>query len=108
MARHGVFPHELVVAQEFSVDVELGLDLSHPAKTDQLCDTVDYGQVADLVQSIMDGPSYHLLEALAREISWRVLELDARIGVAVVRVRKMAPPLSVLVQGVEVEVRSER
>ena len=42
---HGVFEHEKREGQEFVVDVEIAVDLAPAGRTDDLGDTVNYGEI---------------------------------------------------------------
>src|SRR6185503_15846979 len=69
VGRHGVTDEERAEAQPFEVDLLVRLDLSTPARTDDLADTVDYGALFKLTREVVEGPSFHLLEALAAAIA---------------------------------------
>ena len=94
-ATHGVLAHEKVEPQPFEVDVILHADLSRPAETDALEDTVDYGALQELVGAIVTGPSFDLIEALAGAIARAVLAATdpAIVDGVEVRVRKPQAPL---------------
>ncbi len=94
-ARHGVLAHEKVEPQPFEVDVVLHADLSRPAESDALADTVDYSAVHELVGAIVTGPSFDLIEALAGAIARAVLAATdpAVVDAVEVRVRKPEAPL---------------
>ena len=94
-ARHGVLPHEKVEPQPFEVDVVLHADLSRPAETDALEDTVDYAALHELVGAIVTGPSFDLIEALAGAIARAVLAATdpALVDAVEVRVRKPQAPI---------------
>ena len=49
VGHHGVFDHEKRDGQPFVVDVVLEADLSRPAVTDELGDTIDYGTLAQRI-----------------------------------------------------------
>ena len=89
-ARHGVHAHEKTDPQPFEVDVVLHADLSGAADRDELEATVDYAALHDLVDAIVRGPSFDLIEALAGAIARAVLRsTDPRVVAEVeVRVRK--------------------
>jgi dihydroneopterin aldolase len=89
-ARHGVNADEKERDQPFEVDLVLLADLSLAAERDDLAATVDYGELFDLVTSIMTGPSVDLIETLAATIASRVLHATdpALVGGVEVRVRK--------------------
>ena len=65
---HGVHPEEKARPQLFEVDVEIFRDLTKPAASDRIEDTVDYSQVVSSVQEVMKGETCNLLERLAGKI----------------------------------------
>jgi len=71
--RHGVFEHEKRDGQDFVVDVTVWLELSAAAATDDLSQTVHYGELAELAAGIIGGPPRDLIEAVAGEIADAVL-----------------------------------
>lgn len=101
---HGVLDHERQIAQEFAVDVTLGLELNKAGKSDRIQDTVNYADVADLVARVMQGPSKKLLESLAESICDETLRRWP-VQRVTVRIRKMAPPLKMVAGWVEVEIQ---
>ncbi len=90
---HGVLPEERERPQPFAVDIELSVDLSSPGLSDDLSDTVDYGEISIAVGKIVSEESYFLLERLASRIA-EVCRSDERVTRAVVTVRKLKPPIS--------------
>lgn len=85
---HGVLPEEQSLGQRFIVDVELYLDLRPAGESDDPDRTVNYARVFELVESIVGGRPYRLIEAVAEAIASAVLE---RFPVAVTRVRVKKP-----------------
>lgn len=104
LGRHGVELEERLEPQPFEVDVILRGDLGAPAASDDLADTVDYSAVFRIVQGIVEGQSFRLIEALAGTIADTLLA-DARIGDVEVRVRKPKAPLPGAFDTVEVRLR---
>ena len=94
-AMHGVLDSERVDPQPFEVDLVLHADLSDAGRTDALADTVDYRGLHELVDSIVMGPSFNLIEGLADAIARAELTAtDPRlVGAVEVRVRKPEAPL---------------
>jgi dihydroneopterin aldolase len=94
-ALHGVLASEKVDPQPFEVDLVLHVDLDDAARTDALDDTVDYRGLHELVDSIVMGPSFDLIEGLAGAIARAVLAGTdpRRVGAVEVRVRKPEAPL---------------
>ena len=105
--RHGVTAEERAEPQPLEVDVVLRLDLSRPAASDALADTVDYAAVFVLVRQIVEGRSFHLLEALAAAIADAVLAAFP-VDEVETRVRKPKAPLPGAFDTVEVRLRRRR
>jgi dihydroneopterin aldolase len=94
--RHGVTKAEESVGAWFSVDVELALDLTPAAISDDLGAAIDYGAVARRIVEIGTGPRVNLIERLAGMVAESMLrEFPARE--VRVRVRKLTAPLNGLV-----------
>jgi dihydroneopterin aldolase len=107
LGRHGVQLEERMEPQPFEVDVILRGDLSVPAASDELADTVDYGQVFTLVADVVEGRSFRLIEALAGAIAAAVLDV-LPVDDVEVRVRKPKAPLPGAFETVEARLRRRR
>jgi dihydroneopterin aldolase len=105
--RHGVNPEEQVTPQPFEVDLILRADLSRPAVTDDLADTVDYSAVFAVVARVVEERSYRLIERLAGAIAEAVLSAFPVDDVEV-RVRKPKAPLPGAFETVEARLRRRR
>ncbi len=70
---HGVFDHEKRDGQHFLVDVTLWLDLTAAVSSDDLLQTVHYGELAQLAADVISGPPKDLIEAVAGEIADAVM-----------------------------------
>jgi len=101
---HGVFEHEKRDGQDFVVDVTIWLDLSRAVATDDLIETVHYGELAELAAGIIAGPPRDLIEAVAGEIADTVM---ARYPVhaAEVTLHKPSAPIPLSFSDVSVTVR---
>ena len=66
---HGVYPEERASGQPFVVDVVLAVDLEHAGRSDDVTDTVHYGELAQRVVAIIEGPPANLLETLAARVA---------------------------------------
>lgn len=107
MAVHGVLAEERSRPQPFEVDLDLEVDLGPAADSDDLTDTVDYGQLAERVIKVVEGPSFSLLEALASAVADAALA-DERVHRVTVAVRKLRPPLPVQARSVGVRLHRVR
>ena len=100
---HGVLPEERLRPQPFEVNLELHVDLAKAGASDDLADTVDYGEVCDAVSRVVSTESYQLLERLAQRIV-EVCTTDPRVLGVVVEVRKLEPPVQAEVDHVAVRI----
>ena len=90
---HGVNPEERSLGQPFVVDLEAELDLSVPAASDRLDDTVSYTELYRAVKAVMEGEPRNLLETAAGTIVNQILEQHPQIDSVRVRVQKPRPPI---------------
>jgi len=104
---HGVMAAEQELGQPFIVDLEMYCDLREAGEKDDLARTVDYSRVFALVQRIVTGERFQLIEALAERIAAEVLS-GFSISEVVVRVKKPHAPLQGIFTDVVVELRRGR
>ena len=104
---HGVFPAEAELGQRFYVDLELDLDLSRAARSDDLHDTVNYADVYALVKEIVEGERFKLVEALTGRIAEQLLASFPFAEVKV-KVTKPDPPIHGHYDGVAIEMVRKR
>jgi dihydroneopterin aldolase len=71
--RHGTLPAERELGQPFVVDVELRLDLRPAGLSDDLAQTVDYGEVHRRAREIVEGEPVNLTETVAERIAATIL-----------------------------------
>jgi dihydroneopterin aldolase len=104
---HGVSEAEQEVGQRLEFDISFDVPDCDAVLTDRLEDTIDYGQVCDIVALAATERSYKTLERLAQVVGERLME---RYGCESVRVRaaKPEPPLPLAIQEIAVEVTQER
>jgi 7,8-dihydroneopterin aldolase/epimerase/oxygenase len=104
---HGVSDAEQEIGQRLEFDVTFDVPDCDAVLTDRVEDTIDYGDVADLVALAATERSYRTLERLAHVVGERLAE---RYGSERVRVRatKPEPPLPLAIEEVSVEVLVER
>ncbi len=91
---HGVYPDEKREGQEFVVDAVLELSLRRAAETDDVVDTVHYGELAERLVAVVEGEPVDLLETLAQRLADDVLS-DARIDAVTITVHKPQAPITV-------------
>jgi 7,8-dihydroneopterin aldolase/epimerase/oxygenase len=105
--RHGVFEFEREQGQDFVVDVTLELDLATAAYSDDVKDTVHYGELAAALVGVVEGEPVNLIETLAGRLL-DVCLADARVSAATVTVHKPQAPISHAFADVSVTMRGTR
>lgn len=104
---HGVSDAEQEVGQRLEFDVSFDVPAPDALLTDRIEDTIDYGEVCDLIALAATERSYRTLERLGHVIAERLAE---RYGCETVRVRaaKPEPPLPLSLEQIAVEVVLDR
>ncbi len=105
--RHGVYASERASGQLFVVDLDLEVHAPRAAESDELVDTVDYGEIAERVMAVVQGEPVALLERLADRIATVCLS-DERVDSAAVTVHKPDAPLNVPCQDVSLTISRSR
>ncbi|EIT84159.1 dihydroneopterin aldolase [Fictibacillus macauensis ZFHKF-1] len=90
---HGVFPEETKLGQRFIVDLILELDLAPAGHSDDIEQSVHYGEVYALVKEIVEGEPRKLVEAVTESIAEALLESFSLIQQCTVKVIKPDPPI---------------
>lgn len=104
---HGVFKEERANGQEFVVDLAIYCDLRQAGLSDDLADTIHYGELALKVHRLIEGEPLDLIEALAERIAAEVLA-NQIVDRVVVTVHKPSAPISVPFADVAVTITRER
>lgn len=104
---HGVYEQERREGQEFVADVVLQLSLRAAAASDDVADTVHYGEFAEQVAAVLAGEPADLLETVAQRI------VDVALGYPIVQavsvtVHKPHAPITVPFGDVSVTLRRKR
>ncbi|PRZ43166.1 dihydroneopterin aldolase [Antricoccus suffuscus] len=104
---HGVFDFERRDGQDFVIDCTLGLDTSAAAQTDDVLQTVHYGELAEGLAGVVAGEPCNLIETLAQRL------LDVALGYDLVEwaeivVHKPSAPIPLTFADVAVVVRREK
>jgi dihydroneopterin aldolase len=89
---HGVLPEERADGQEFVVDAVLHLDLRPAGASDDLAQTVHYGELAERLAAVVAGDPVDLLEVLAERLAAVCLSYDL-VERAEVTVHKPQAPI---------------
>ena len=103
---HGVSEAERELGQRLEIDVSFDVPDCDAVLTDRIEDTVDYGEVADIVALAATERSYRTLERLCHVVCERLAE-RFRCESVTVRAAKPEPPLPLSIEEVAVEVTRE-
>jgi dihydroneopterin aldolase len=90
---HGVLPEERDRAQPFEIDIDIEMDLSAAAVSDELHHTADYGVVIDAVATVVQGQHCDLMEHLAGRLLEAVRVHAPGASAVSVSIRKLRPPV---------------
>ncbi len=105
--RHGVLDHERRDGQDFVVDAVLEVSTAAAAASDELADTIDYGDLAQRLAAVVAGEPVNLIETLVDRLAGECLR-DPRVEAARVTVHKPQAPIPLTFADVAVTVRRER
>ncbi|PLT33047.1 dihydroneopterin aldolase [Bacillus sp. V5-8f] len=105
---HGVFPEENKLGQRFAVDLTVELDLSKAGQSDNLNDSINYGELYLICKDIVEGQTFNLVESIAEHIASQVLENYKAVHFCTVKVYKPDPPIPGHYQSVAVEIKRGR
>lgn len=103
-ARHGVMDEEEALGQRFFVDAELEVQPNGPLESDALETTVDYGVAFKMIEKIVTGRRYFLIEALAMEIARSLEAQFPQIRRVRITLRKPNAPVAGVLDYVQVSV----
>lgn len=101
--RHGVYDHEREDGQDFTIDLTLRMPLREAAASDDVADTVHYGELAEKVAAVVAGEPVNLIETLAERIADVALS-DTRVHAVTVTVHKPHAPIPLTFADVAVTV----
>lgn len=106
-ASHGVLDWEKDSKQIFVIDLSVYTDHSRAVASDDISDTLDYGELSFRVHELVANSSYDLIEKLADAVARSVLE-DERVERVLVTVHKPEAPMPVSFSDVSVTVDRSR
>jgi len=101
---HGVMLEENKLGQRFRIDLELGLDMTEAARSDDVSATVSYAHVYDLVKEAFEEKRFKLIEALGHHIIVRLFNRFDRLDWVRIKVRKPEAPLPIVAGEAAIEI----
>jgi len=106
-AHHGFFEHERENGQVFVLDVDVEIDATAAAHSDDIQHTVDYAALSEAIRSAVASDPVHLLEALALRVFTTIFAFDL-VQAATVTIHKPQAPMPVDIAGVSLTMSRER
>jgi dihydroneopterin aldolase len=106
-AHHGVFEHERQNGQLFVLDVDVEIDSTRAAASDDLGDTVNYAALAQAISDSVAGEPVNLLETLALRVLTTIFGFEHALS-AHVTIHKPQAPMPVTLAGVSFTMFRER
>ena len=91
----GVTSAERRMRRPVRLDLELGFDLRPSGQSDDLAQTIDYGEIFEVVEKVAGGREHKLAEALGERIAAALFE-NFPIDSVTLTVRKSKPIAGVL------------
>ena len=101
---HGVLPHEAIEGQEFSVDLLVNLDLRAASLSDDLTETINYADLAQIAHDNIVGERVQLIERLAGRIADEISSTYPQITSVSVTVHKPHAPVTVDFENISVTI----
>lgn len=99
MVHIGCSEKERSQAQEVHISFSVGFKEPPPGEiTDQIEQTLCYGQMCKKIKALVRGQEYHLIEKLAKDC-WNTLKEDSPQVLVQVTVKKVTPPIEGLLGG---------
>ncbi len=93
-AYHGVLAEEKVLGQKFYLDAELSLDLRAAGRSDDVEQTVSYAAVYRVIDGIVTGERFDLIEGLGHRICGEILASFDKVAAVRLTVRKPGAPVN--------------
>ncbi|MDO4942183.1 MAG: 2-amino-4-hydroxy-6-hydroxymethyldihydropteridine diphosphokinase [Lachnospiraceae bacterium] len=107
-ANHGVFKEENTLGQKFLFSFEMEVDMKRAGVSDNLDDSVNYGEVCRKVHDFAKANTYRLLEALAESVSRMLLMEFPQIISLKTEIKKPWAPVGLPLDTVSVEIMRSR
>lgn len=105
---HGAIQEERVLGQYFITDIVLYIDLTAASETDDLNETVHYGEVYNLAEEIIKGEPVSLIERLAGKINAELFDRYDKIVEIETTITKPNPPIDGNYESVAITLHGKR
>lgn len=107
-ANHGVFREEETMGQRFMISIRMFADISDAAKSDDISNSVNYGEVCAFVTEYTKSHRVKLIEKAAQDIAYALLDKYFMLKSVEVKVKKPWAPIGLPLEDVLVDVTRKR
>ncbi len=107
-ANHGVFDEEKAMGQRFMISLKMHTDISNAAKTDDITQSINYGEVCEFVTEFTKTHRAKLIEKAAQDIAYALLDKYSLLQSVEVQMKKPWAPIGLPLDNVLVNVTRYR
>nr|WP_294491010.1 2-amino-4-hydroxy-6-hydroxymethyldihydropteridine diphosphokinase [uncultured Mediterraneibacter sp.] len=107
-ANHGVFPEETALGQKFVVSAVLYTDTRKAGRTDELTESIHYGEVSAFIDLYLKQHTYKLLESAAERLAEELLIKYPSLEQIRLEIKKPWAPIRLPLRTVSVEILRSR
>lgn len=104
---HGVFPEENALGQKFLVSAVLYTDTRKAGKTDEITDSIHYGEICHRIKELMEHNTFKLLERAAEFICEDLLLSYSLLQKIDLTIKKPWAPIGLSLETVAVSITRE-
>ena len=104
-ANHGVYEEEKKLGQKFLLSATLFFDARIAGQSDELANSVDYGEICHFMSAYMKENTFNLLEAVAENLVKELLIQYEKIKEIQLEIKKPWAPIGLPLDCVSVEIR---
>ena len=90
--KHGVLEEERLLGNRFRVDIEIDADVDGSLSSDDLADSIDYREMAKIIDTVSSRRHYRLIESLAAAIVDELLRRLPQACTIRLHLAKLCPP----------------
>ncbi len=106
-ANHGVYPEETALGQTFYINAVLYMETRDAGLSDNLSESVNYGEVCHFMNDYMKTHTFKLIEAAAEHLAEEVLLAFPLIRELDMEIRKPSAPVKLPFESISVKIRRE-
>lgn len=103
-AKHGVFPEENVLGQKFILSAVLYTDTRKAGLTDDLKDSIHYGEISHFIKDFVEGHTFRLLESVVEQLARELLLSCSMLQKVDLEIKKPWAPIGLPLDTVSIQI----